>query len=95
MRSADVLVTKGGGLTTAEALVLGIPTVVLRHIPGQEDLNARFLAGEKNFHLAETPGAAAEIVAAILSGGVPVDAGGAGNGTSSALGIADEVLRRL
>lgn len=44
MHAADVLVTKPGGLTTAEALVAGIPMVLCKPLPGQEERNARVLA---------------------------------------------------
>jgi processive 1,2-diacylglycerol beta-glucosyltransferase len=43
MHAADVLVTKPGGLTTSEALVAGVPMVLLRPLPGQEERNARYL----------------------------------------------------
>lgn len=43
MHAADVLVTKPGGLTTAEALVAQIPIVLSRPLPGQEERNARLL----------------------------------------------------
>jgi processive 1,2-diacylglycerol beta-glucosyltransferase len=40
MRSAAVLVTKPGGLTTAEAAICGLPTVLFDPIPGPEERNA-------------------------------------------------------
>jgi processive 1,2-diacylglycerol beta-glucosyltransferase len=43
MRAADVLVTKPGGLTTAEALVAQVPMVLCKPLPGQEERNARVL----------------------------------------------------
>ncbi len=43
MTAADLLVTKAGGVTTAEALALGLPVVIFRPIPGQEEANADFL----------------------------------------------------
>jgi processive 1,2-diacylglycerol beta-glucosyltransferase len=43
MHAADALVTKPGGLTTAEALVAQIPTVLCKPLPGQEERNARIL----------------------------------------------------
>jgi processive 1,2-diacylglycerol beta-glucosyltransferase len=43
MHACDALVTKPGGLTTAEALVAGIPMVLCRPLPGQEERNARYL----------------------------------------------------
>ena len=43
MDVASVLVTKPGGLTTAEALSRGLPMVFIQPLPGQEMYNARFL----------------------------------------------------
>ncbi|CAB1128328.1 Galactosyldiacylglycerol synthase [Candidatus Hydrogenisulfobacillus filiaventi] len=43
MAAAQVLITKAGGLTTTEALCVGLPTIIYRPIPGQEDANALFL----------------------------------------------------
>ena len=43
MHAADVLVTKPGGLTTAEALIAQIPIVLCKPLPGQEERNARVL----------------------------------------------------
>lgn len=43
MDCADVMVTKSGGLTTAEALAKGLPMLVLNPIPGQEERNADYV----------------------------------------------------
>jgi len=43
MTAADVLVSKPGGLTMSEALVRGLPVVIVEPIPGQEERNAHFL----------------------------------------------------
>ena len=43
MQAADVLVTKAGGLTTSEALASGLPMVIFKPIPGQEQVNTAFL----------------------------------------------------
>jgi processive 1,2-diacylglycerol beta-glucosyltransferase len=43
MHASDVLVTKPGGLTSAEALVARIPLVLCKPLPGQEERNARVL----------------------------------------------------
>lgn len=43
MRAADVAVTKPGGLTVTEALVCGLPLVVVNPIPGQEARNSDYL----------------------------------------------------
>lgn len=43
MACADLVVSKPGGLTTAECLALGLPMLVVSPIPGQEERNADYL----------------------------------------------------
>ena len=43
MESADVLVTKSGGLTVSEALAKELPMIIFDPIPGQEGRNADYL----------------------------------------------------
>ncbi len=43
MHAADVLVTKPGGLTSAEALAAQVPMVLFKPLPGQEERNTRYL----------------------------------------------------
>lgn len=43
MAISDLLITKPGGLTSAEAMCCGLPLVLYRPIPGQEEANARHL----------------------------------------------------
>ncbi len=43
MATVDIIITKPGGLTTAEALVKKVPMVLIAPLPGQEEFNARFL----------------------------------------------------
>lgn len=43
MSISSLIITKPGGLTTAEALVKGLPMIIINPIPGQEANNARFL----------------------------------------------------
>lgn len=43
MACADLVVTKPGGLTTAESLAMGLAMIVIAPIPGQEEHNANFL----------------------------------------------------
>lgn len=43
MGIADLVLTKAGGLTTAEALARSLPMLLLRPLPGQEAKNADFL----------------------------------------------------
>ena len=43
MEVSDVMVSKPGGLTCAEAMAKGLPLIVVAPIPGQETRNMRFL----------------------------------------------------
>jgi processive 1,2-diacylglycerol beta-glucosyltransferase len=43
MTVADLIISKPGGLTTAEAMALGKPMFILNPIPGQEAANSDFL----------------------------------------------------
>jgi processive 1,2-diacylglycerol beta-glucosyltransferase len=43
MACADLAVTKPGGLTTSECLVVGLPMLVVAPIPGQEERNTDYL----------------------------------------------------
>lgn len=43
MALADILVTKPGGITTAEAISRGLPMVIIKPLPGQEQNNANYL----------------------------------------------------
>lgn len=60
MSAADLIVTKPGGVTTSEALAMGLPIVIVNPIPGMEERNAEFLCAAgaainvtKTFTLAE------------------------------------------
>ncbi|MFH1753449.1 MAG: glycosyltransferase [Candidatus Omnitrophota bacterium] len=43
MEIASLIITKPGGLTTAEAMSKGLPMVIIHPLPGQETMNTRFL----------------------------------------------------
>ena len=43
LEAADVLVGKSGGLTSSEAMARGVPMIVFRPIPGQEERNCDYL----------------------------------------------------
>lgn len=43
MAASDLLITKPGGLTSSEALALGLPLIITQPIPGHEERNTRFL----------------------------------------------------
>lgn len=60
MAASDLLITKPGGLTTAEALSLELPMLLFKPLPGQEMDNATYLTesglalrAESNTHLVE------------------------------------------
>jgi processive 1,2-diacylglycerol beta-glucosyltransferase len=46
MEIAAVIVTKPGGITTAEALAKGLPMLILNPLPGQEAMNTKYLLRE-------------------------------------------------
>ena len=46
MGFASVIVTKAGGITTAEALAKGLPMIILSPLPGQEAMNTKYLLRE-------------------------------------------------
>jgi processive 1,2-diacylglycerol beta-glucosyltransferase len=43
MAAADLLITKPGGVTTAEALAVGVPMLLTHPIPGPEERHVRYL----------------------------------------------------
>lgn len=47
MAAADLLVTKPGGLTSAEALASGLPMVIIHPLPGQEMRNSKYLLNKR------------------------------------------------
>jgi processive 1,2-diacylglycerol beta-glucosyltransferase len=51
--ACDLLVSKGGGLITSEAMAVGVPVLVHRPIPGQEEANARRLSEAGAAHIVE------------------------------------------
>ena len=57
--ACTLMVTKGGGLTTAECCATGTPMVLLKPVPGQEGGNAKYFAREGAAVLTKKP---AEVV---------------------------------
>jgi processive 1,2-diacylglycerol beta-glucosyltransferase len=59
MRAVDLVISKPGGLTTAEAMAAGVPMLVVNPIPGQEDMNSDMVlehgAGIKAMHQVDIP----------------------------------------
>jgi processive 1,2-diacylglycerol beta-glucosyltransferase len=66
MRTASVLVTKPGGLTTAEAAVCGVPMVMCDPIPGPEEHNASRVEQAGAGILARGPAATLRAVLTLL-----------------------------
>ena len=66
MSVASFIITKPGGLTTAEALAKGLPILALEPIPGQEAKNASFLLKEKAAHLVTDFGQLAHLAQHLL-----------------------------
>jgi processive 1,2-diacylglycerol beta-glucosyltransferase len=62
MRAADLLVTKAGGLTLAEAFCCGVPTVVHDVLPGQEAGNMDYVLGQGAVEYAPTAARLAQLV---------------------------------
>jgi len=43
MAASDLLITKAGGVTVSEAMVMRLPMLIYRPIPGQEEENCEYL----------------------------------------------------
>ena len=67
MAISSMLVSKAGGLTTTESLCRGLPVVIYRPIPGQEDANADFLQRHGVGIRAHREGEVGEIVSQLLA----------------------------
>jgi len=67
MHAADLLLTKPGGLTTAEALVAGVPMVLFKPLPGQEERNVRYLTERRAAAKAKTPSELARVVRDLIA----------------------------
>ena len=55
MRASTLIITKAGGITTAEALATGLPMLIVHPLPGQEAMNTKFLLEEGVAVKAENP----------------------------------------
>jgi processive 1,2-diacylglycerol beta-glucosyltransferase len=67
MAAADLLVGKPGGLTTAEAAAIGLPMILLRPIPGQEERNAAMLVNSAAAQLHQNPFDAGRAAATLVN----------------------------
>lgn len=55
MAACEFIITKSGGLTTSECLAMGLPMLIIKPIPGQEERNATFMLEKGAAVLAHTP----------------------------------------
>jgi processive 1,2-diacylglycerol beta-glucosyltransferase len=67
MTMADVIITKPGGITTAEALAKKVPLIILNPIPGQEARNTEFLIRKGAAKKIDAPQEIQGAVRAVLS----------------------------
>jgi len=63
MLAADLLVTKPGGVTLAEAFCCHVPVLAFDPLPGQEEGNARYVVARGAAELADSPRHLAELAA--------------------------------
>ncbi|MFM8319524.1 MAG: MGDG synthase family glycosyltransferase [Chloroflexota bacterium] len=55
MHAADLIISKAGGLITAESLACGLPLIYTGYIPGQESGNLTYVVGQGAGAMANTP----------------------------------------
>lgn len=98
LAGADLLVGKAGGMTVAEATALGVPLVVYRPIPGQEEHNTEYLLQRGAALWAHSPGELRGAVLSLLDGEVRAKVAGAAAALGrpdAALAVASALLARL
>jgi processive 1,2-diacylglycerol beta-glucosyltransferase len=66
LAAADLHAGKPGGMTSAESLAVGVPLVIARPLPGQEEANARHLLASASAASGGAPVATARRCAALL-----------------------------
>ena len=54
MTVSDILISKAGGVTCAEALASGLPVLICHPLPGQEEANTRYLTNQGAALLADS-----------------------------------------
>jgi UDP-N-acetylglucosamine:LPS N-acetylglucosamine transferase len=67
MRCSDLLITKAGGLTLAEAFCCGVPVVIHDVLPGQEAGNLEYMLKHGAAAYASTPGELVETIAELAA----------------------------
>jgi UDP-N-acetylglucosamine:LPS N-acetylglucosamine transferase len=66
MRASDLLLTKAGGVTLAEAFCCGVPVVVHDVVPGQEAGNLEYVLAQEAVSFAPDPDALASIARELI-----------------------------
>ena len=67
MRASDVLVTKAGPGTIAEACIFGLPIIISGFLPGQEEDNVKYVEDGKMGCFCDEPAVLAETLAELLT----------------------------
>lgn len=67
MAVSDLIVSKAGGLTVSESLASGVPLILYHIIPGQEQMNAEYVARSGAAIIARKPAEAGEAVFAFFN----------------------------
>lgn len=74
MRSADIYMTKPGGLSTTEAAAMGLPMVLINAVAGCEEHNMEFFTERGGAVTADTPEALADAAITLLHDRARLDA---------------------
>jgi UDP-N-acetylglucosamine:LPS N-acetylglucosamine transferase len=98
MLATDLLVTKPGGVTLAEAFCCRLPVLAYDPLPGQEEGNARYVVARGAAELADSPRRLAELAAELRWAPARRDALAAGGAQlarpTAAANIVREILAR-
>jgi processive 1,2-diacylglycerol beta-glucosyltransferase len=95
MAVSDLLITKAGGVTVSEALVMRLPMLIYRPIPGQEEGNTAYLL-ERGAALApRTPAALHDILLTLLGAPGRLDGMRRAADALAAPRAAEDVVRHL
>lgn len=66
MKISDIIITKPGGVTTAEVLAQNMPMIIIKPLPGQEAYNASYLEDKGAALRADEPGRIHELIDSLL-----------------------------
>jgi 1,2-diacylglycerol 3-beta-galactosyltransferase len=66
MAESDMIITKAGPGTIAEAMAMGLPIIITSWLPGQEEGNVEFVVRENVGRVSRDPGKVVEIVKELM-----------------------------